>query len=69
MTKCDFTFRHGCSPANLLHIFTTPFPWNSSGGLLLTCYRMRHQNTSSAIFKTVVIFVFSGTVFNYMQIK
>ena len=26
---------HGCSPVNLLHIFRTPFPKNTSGGLLL----------------------------------
>ena len=26
---------HGCSPVNLLHIFTTPFPKNTSGRLLL----------------------------------
>ena len=35
---CNFieiTHRHGCSPVNLLHIFTTPFPRNTSGGLLL----------------------------------
>ena len=25
----------GCSPENLLHIFRTPFPENTSGGLLL----------------------------------
>ena len=28
--------RHGCSPVNLLHIFRTPFPKNTSGGLLLS---------------------------------
>ena len=42
--KCDFNkesnfieikFRHGCSPVNLLHIFTTPFPKNTSERLLL----------------------------------
>ena len=27
--------RHGCSSANLLHIFRTPFNKNTSGGLLL----------------------------------
>ena len=27
--------RHGCSPVNLLHIFRTLFPKNTSGGLLL----------------------------------
>ena len=26
---------HGCSPVNLLHIFRTPFPRNTSGWLLL----------------------------------
>ena len=26
---------HGCSPANLLHVFRTPFPKNTSGRLLL----------------------------------
>ena len=37
---CDFNkvakqLRHGCSPVNLLHIFRTPFPMNTSGGMLL----------------------------------
>ena len=35
---CNFieiALRHGCSPVNLLHIFRTPFPKNTSGGLLL----------------------------------
>ena len=35
---CNFmeiTLRHGCSPVNLLHIFRTTFPKNTSGGLLL----------------------------------
>ena len=46
MPKCDFnnvasnfigiTLRHGCSPANLLHIFRTPLLKNTSGWLLLT---------------------------------
>ena len=34
---CNFieiTLRHGCSPVNLLHIFTTPFPKSTSGRLL-----------------------------------
>ena len=45
MPKCDFnkvasnfienTLRHACSPVNLLHIFRTPFPRNTSGWLLL----------------------------------
>ena len=45
MPKCDFdrvarnlieiALRHGCSPVNLLHIFRTPFPKNTTGVLLL----------------------------------
>ena len=31
----EITLRHGCSPVNLLHIFRTPFPRNTSGWLLL----------------------------------
>ena len=30
----EITLRHGCSPVNLLCIFRTPFPKNTSGGLL-----------------------------------
>ena len=33
--KVKITFRYGCPPVNLLHIFRTPFPRNTSGGLLL----------------------------------
>ena len=36
---CNFieiTLRHGCFPVYLLHIFRTPFPKNTSGGLLLS---------------------------------
>ena len=31
----EITLRHGCSPVNLLHIFRTSFPRNTSGQLLL----------------------------------
>ena len=31
----QITLRHGCSPVNLLHIFRTPFPMNTSGRLVL----------------------------------
>ena len=31
----EITLRYGCSPVNLLQIFRTPFPKNTSGGLLL----------------------------------
>ena len=32
----EITLRHGYSPVNLLHIFRTPFPKNTHGGLLLS---------------------------------
>ena len=48
MSMCDFTkllcnfieiaLQHGCSAENLLHISRTPFPKNTSGGLLLKEY-------------------------------
>ena len=33
--KIEIAFRHECSPVNLLHIFRTPFPKNTSGELLM----------------------------------
>ena len=44
MPKCDFnkvawvTFRHGCSPVNLLHFFRTTCTKNTSGRLLLVFF-------------------------------
>ena len=51
MPQCDFNkvakqtqlhfkiaLRHGCSAINLLHIFRTPFPKNTSGRLLLKIF-------------------------------
>ena len=34
----EIALRHGCSPVNLLNIFRTPFPMNTSGWLLLSIY-------------------------------
>ena len=31
----ETALQHGCFPVNLMHIFRTPFPKNTSGGLLL----------------------------------
>ena len=49
---CNFietTLWHGCSPENLLYIFRTLFPKNTSGGLLLliTLWKFRFLNTSN----------------------
>ena len=37
----EITLWHGCSPINLLHIFRTPFPKNTSEGLLLHCIKTK----------------------------
>ena len=37
----EIALRHGCSPVNLLHIFRTPFPRNTSGWLLFS-HIIRH---------------------------
>ena len=49
---CNFfetALRHGCSPLNLLHIFKTPFPKNTSGRLLLNIGRTEIQNFSTLL--------------------
>ena len=56
MPKCDFnklhnnfieiTLRHGCSPANLLHILGTPFRKNTCGRLLLIIQIINEKNKS-----------------------
>ena len=70
MTKCDFkkvaknsfieiTLQHGCSPVNLLHIFRTHFPKNTSQGLLLYCL---HLLGAVALVKNVLLLVPRGKV-------
>ena len=39
----EITFRHGCSPVNLLHIFRTPLPKNTSGWTLLSLAANAHE--------------------------
>ena len=40
----EITLRHGCSPVNLLHIFRTLFPKNTSGWLLLNINVLDFEN-------------------------
>ena len=48
----EITLRHGCSPVNLLHIFRTPFPRNTSGWLLLRIlHPLYHSKIIGHIFK------------------
>ena len=44
----EMALRHGCSPVNLLHIFRTPFPRNTSGWLLLL-----FQSSSNSFRKSI----------------
>ena len=43
----SINLRHGCSPVNLLHIFKTPFPKNTFGGLQLCVASERAWDTES----------------------
>ena len=56
---CNFIeieLRHGCSPVNLLHIFRTPFPRNTSGWLLLKiewcCFIAQERRISLWMFRS-----------------
>ena len=59
MPKCDFnklqskfteiTLRHVCSPVNLLYIFRTPFPKNTSAGQLLNSCLALFLDTSELV--------------------
>ena len=44
MLKRDFILWHGFSPVNLLHIYRTPFPENTPGGLLVKLTRGVYRN-------------------------
>ena len=59
---CNFfeiTLQHGCSPVNLLHIFRTLFPKNTSGGLLITSARpYLKKDLLNRIMKKKIIFLF-----------
>ena len=60
---CNFiemALHHGCSPVNLLHIFSTSFRKNNSGRLLLEFYTLltnlrqisHHMEISKLIYKS-----------------
>ena len=53
---CNFieiTLRYGCSPVNLLHIFTTPFLKSTSGWLFLQLSRKVHMNNRICYFQNI----------------
>ena len=77
MPKCDLNqfiskfieipLQHGCSPANSLHIFRTPFQQNTSEWLLL--YNIMLKISLSAMTRFLNVFFLSITLFmgNYLD--
>ena len=51
----EITPRHGCSLVNLLHIFITPFPKNTSGRLLLHCIKRSSWDKSIRSCKSTLL--------------
>ena len=63
---CSFigiTFQHGCSPVKLLHIFKTPFPNNTSGGLLFANTHSTMGTLRTSMIVTRVRLSLEGTDF------
>ena len=52
----EMTLRHGCSLVNLLHIFRTPFPRNTSRWLLLKCHGRKKIKVIKALFLSFYMF-------------
>ena len=48
----EIILRHGCSPVNLLYIFRTPFPKNTSGRLHLN---QNVSQNSGLVMKNIVV--------------
>ena len=73
MLLCNFiviTLRHGCPPVNLQHIFRTPFPKNTSGGLLLKgAYWGSYQKSVMELFMSAYFLVFWIWKFYLLQVK
>ena len=74
MPKCDFnkvgfeiTLRHGCSPANLLHIFRTPFLKNTSVRLLLMFVNIFYKYVLKGSF--VDLYMPTQGIFDILSLK
>ena len=49
-THVEVALRHGCSLVNLLNIYSTPFPKNTSAWLLLSMYTCVRQKSNQFTF-------------------
>ena len=70
MPKCDFnkvateiTFRHGCSPVNLLHILRMPFSKNTSGRI----QPENHLNESKLHFNRYGTIAFANSISKFLS--
>ena len=71
MRMCDFNkiaLRHRCSPANLLHIFRTPFPKNISIRLFLLNALQEVRKTSRTHFDSTLEYKFSFQIKNHSKV-
>ena len=67
---CNFieiTLRHGRFLVNLLHIFRTPFPENTSGGLLLTYGLTEISETTKSLWSIGLLVVFYSSAYFTFQ--
>ena len=63
----EIKLRHRCSPVNLLHIFRTSFPTNTSRGLLLSIVHYYFINLiyTKYFFKQIGNITFRKTIFTF----
>ena len=76
MPKCDFnrvallcnlieiSLRYGYSPVNVLYIFRTPFPKNTSGGLLLQYVYLQMWFEHQVLSFLLVLLFFKGFIYS-----
>ena len=64
--KLQITFRHGCSPVNLLHIFRTPFVKNTSRRLLLNVSDFNYFQNKTTVFPLKLLIFFQ---LNYLHVS
>ena len=65
----EITLRHGCSPVNLLHVFRTPFPRNTSGWLLLHIPIQSNTNRNFTLSFLLVVNAWVGILKIYASIQ
>ena len=66
----EITLRHECSPVHLLYIFRTPFPENTSSGLLLRFYQQFEKYFYMKIIGTIIpIYLVTNSIFFVLSQK